>query len=297
MTSATETALLQAIVERSTDDLPRRVYADWLDDHGQPERAEFIRLQLALARAESSETRQREQELLAGHGAAWLEAALPGWRLRRSAGWLTAAEKRGKEQMAAFRRGMVEAIFLTLQDFLDQARWLGRHLRTLRRVQLTDREPLLVRADWYGWSNHESVAGASYHLPWQLHQCLPPDTAGSHWSHGYRSEAEALAGLSRGCVRYAWIMGQGGMRMVFTTGEVAKICRVAPVTVTRWFDSGRLRGYRIPGSQDRRIPRENLIRFLRENGLSLDWTRAEWEDEDLAAGFGRVEKDNDPVRS
>jgi excisionase family DNA binding protein len=44
---------------------------------------------------------------------------------------------------------------------------------------------------------------------------------------------------------------------VFTTGQVAKICKVAPRTVSKWFDSGRLKGYRIPGSQDRRIPRES----------------------------------------
>ena len=41
------------------------------------------------------------------------------------------------------------------------------------------------------------------------------------------------------------------MKKVFTTGQVAKICKVAPRTVSKWFDSGRLRGYRIPGSQDR----------------------------------------------
>jgi len=51
------------------------------------------------------------------------------------------------------------------------------------------------------------------------------------------------------------------MKKVFTTGQVAKICKVAPRTVSKWFDSGRLRGYRIPGSQDRRIPREHLLRF------------------------------------
>lgn len=54
------------------------------------------------------------------------------------------------------------------------------------------------------------------------------------------------------------------MKKVFTTGQVAKLCNVASRTVLRWFDSGRLRGYRIPGSQDRRIPRTHLIRFLKE---------------------------------
>ena len=60
------------------------------------------------------------------------------------------------------------------------------------------------------------------------------------------------------------------MKTIFTAGEVAKICKVAPRTVFKWFDSGRLRGYRIPGSQDRRIPREHLIRFLKEHGMPLD---------------------------
>lgn len=59
------------------------------------------------------------------------------------------------------------------------------------------------------------------------------------------------------------------MKKVFTTGQVAKICKVAPRTVSKWFDSGRLRGYRIPGSQDRRIPREQLIRFLKEHHMPL----------------------------
>src|SRR5262245_58359412 len=65
------------------------------------------------------------------------------------------------------------------------------------------------------------------------------------------------------------LCGVPAMKKVFTTGQVAKICKVAPRTVSKWFDSGRLRGYRIPGSQDRRIPREHLIKFLKEHGMPL----------------------------
>ena len=57
---------------------------------------------------------------------------------------------------------------------------------------------------------------------------------------------------------------------IFTTGQAAKICRVSPRTITGWFDSGRLRGYRIPGNQERRIPREYLIKFLKEHGMPFD---------------------------
>lgn len=57
---------------------------------------------------------------------------------------------------------------------------------------------------------------------------------------------------------------------ILTTGEVAKICNVAPRTVSKWFDSGQLRGYRIPGSKDRRIPLAGLIRFMKQHHIPLD---------------------------
>jgi len=58
--------------------------------------------------------------------------------------------------------------------------------------------------------------------------------------------------------------------VVFTTGQIAKICEVAPRTVGKWFDSGELKGFRIPYSQDRRIPGNNLETFLKKNGMPLD---------------------------
>ncbi len=59
-------------------------------------------------------------------------------------------------------------------------------------------------------------------------------------------------------------------KSVFTTGDVAKICNVAPRTVSKWFDAGHLRGYRIPGSKDRRIPLDLLIHFMRQHGIPLN---------------------------
>lgn len=57
---------------------------------------------------------------------------------------------------------------------------------------------------------------------------------------------------------------------VLTTGEVAKLCNVAPRTVSKWFDSGQLKGYRIPGSKDRRIPVTELVKFMRVHGIPMD---------------------------
>lgn len=62
----------------------------------------------------------------------------------------------------------------------------------------------------------------------------------------------------------------GKVKDVFTTGQVAKICKVAPRTVSKWFDAGQLRGYRIPGSKDRRIPREHLVSFMKMHGIPLN---------------------------
>jgi len=57
---------------------------------------------------------------------------------------------------------------------------------------------------------------------------------------------------------------------VLTTGEVAKICNVAPRTVSKWFDNGSLKGYKIPGSKDRRIPVAELVKFMKTHGIPFD---------------------------
>ena len=60
------------------------------------------------------------------------------------------------------------------------------------------------------------------------------------------------------------------MKSLFTTGEAAEICNISQQTIIRCFDSWRLDGFRIPGSRFRRIPRENLIKFMKDNGIPLD---------------------------
>ncbi len=60
------------------------------------------------------------------------------------------------------------------------------------------------------------------------------------------------------------------MKTVFTTGEAAKICKVSQQTIIRCFDSGQLKGFRVPGSRFRRIPRDQLYAFMRDNGIPTD---------------------------
>jgi excisionase family DNA binding protein len=60
------------------------------------------------------------------------------------------------------------------------------------------------------------------------------------------------------------------MKTVFTTGEAAKICKVSQQTIIRCFDNGQLQGFRVPGSRFRRIPREKLYKFMKDNGIPTD---------------------------
>jgi uncharacterized protein (TIGR02996 family) len=114
-------AFLAAVAARPDDDLPRLIFADWLDEHGEPERAEFIRLQCAAARGEPDAlipaAGRRAAELEAAHRAAWL-GPLPRsvWR-------------------AEFRRGFVEHVVLPARAFLADGPAL-RRLAPLRGVTL-----------------------------------------------------------------------------------------------------------------------------------------------------------------
>lgn len=60
------------------------------------------------------------------------------------------------------------------------------------------------------------------------------------------------------------------MKDLFTTGEAAEVCQISQQTIIRCFDSGRLEGFRIPGSKFRRIPRQSLVKFMKDNNMPLD---------------------------
>lgn len=60
------------------------------------------------------------------------------------------------------------------------------------------------------------------------------------------------------------------MKRVFTTGEVARFCHVTINTVVKWFETGEMKGYKIPQSGARRVPREELVKFMRRNGFPLN---------------------------
>jgi len=98
----TADALLAAVIASPDDDLPRLVFADWLDENGDPDRAEFIRLQIAHARGTLDlGGLVREKVLLQTHTAVWLA---PMWA---GGGALSTRRTHG-----VFRRGFVDAVWM-----------------------------------------------------------------------------------------------------------------------------------------------------------------------------------------
>ena len=118
-------ALLAAILATPDDDTPRLVYADWLDENGDPERAEFIRTQIQLGRAPTLTLRAREKTLLAAHADEWLAP------LREKGGPLDHGEAHGE-----FRRGFLEVVWMPAKWFVKRAPDLFR-LAPVRELRVT----------------------------------------------------------------------------------------------------------------------------------------------------------------
>src|SRR5437868_8372290 len=116
---------LRAILAAPDADVPRLAYADWLEDDGDPDRAEFIRVQCALAampdgRREYHPLRERERALKVRHRDEWLRPfhrLLGPGRPRGWQRWLS----RPAPWHARFRRGFVEVLSLRLDDYLSHA--------------------------------------------------------------------------------------------------------------------------------------------------------------------------------
>ena len=66
---------------------------------------------------------------------------------------------------------------------------------------------------------------------------------------------------------------------VLTTGQVARIFSVNINTVIKWFDDGKLNGFRLPQSSERRIYRESVVDFMRQHEISADLLRVFDEEE------------------
>jgi uncharacterized protein (TIGR02996 family) len=149
-------AFLQAIREEPEDDAPRLIYADWLDEHGESDRAAFIRAQCRLATLEDSAPeaaalREQARAILREHWDEWIAPLRP---------FLGPNPSRRGEQLlcgpfhpnclARFERGFLEYLSLDAVQFVRAAPILARHV------------PLTDLALWGAGSDRGALAQTSY---------------------------------------------------------------------------------------------------------------------------------------
>jgi uncharacterized protein (TIGR02996 family) len=224
-------AFLEAIRDEPDGDVHRLVYADWLEEQGDPARAEFIRLQCQLAQMppdapRRQELMRRQEELLSAHGGRWALPESAG--AVRSGEAVLSPESTGGPALSVslqlggaaparagvrFHRGFVDELQVTGGDLTCAGLVLRHHpVRTLRRVTPRRSTAIWRRlADWPalcqvrelalgGLSAEEDLRRllASPHLTrlTGLHFLVPTDSQGGRWA-GLLAAAPLLGRLRR----------------------------------------------------------------------------------------------------
>jgi uncharacterized protein (TIGR02996 family) len=116
-------AFLHDVCEHPDDDAPRLVYADWLDEHGEADRAEFIRVECELEHTEEYSPRWRQ---LSARQLALIRAHKKEW-VKPFKGWTYSTR---------FRCGFVETVMVSQKQFTARAAELFR-LSPVRTLQFT----------------------------------------------------------------------------------------------------------------------------------------------------------------
>jgi uncharacterized protein (TIGR02996 family) len=179
---------LQAICETPDDDAPRLIYADWLQDNGDPERAEFIRVQVQRVSLDPDDPGQRalfarERELQARHGGAWL-AELP---VLKGVRW----GRRGKHPRLYFERGFVAgaqfgsfaALRASESAMLEAAplRWVELRRVPVMQVAPLARWPGLARVRGLILRENDAANTLVRLLPAATHRLEHLDIAQGYW--------------------------------------------------------------------------------------------------------------------
>jgi uncharacterized protein (TIGR02996 family) len=155
-------ALYRAILDDPDDDAPRLVWADWLDERGDADRAAFVRYQCEWARLDPGDPRQevlweRWLGLLDRNRDRWTaglgDAARNCGFWRGLPDWFDVTTGRLVEQLAELRRHVpAQCLNLYLTGFRDELmRWPG--LEAVRCVDITEAsaDPYYPQSSMRGW--------------------------------------------------------------------------------------------------------------------------------------------------
>lgn len=199
-------ALLADIIEHPADDALRLIYADWLEDNGESERADFIRAQIFPENSGLAYT------LLSGRCAAWA-APLDGWLITgvaRTREDLAALDVHfGPRCLMRFRRGFVYLARCTLADWLKHGKAICA-AHPIERVELTDKRTAFRGGAFCWWAHWEGLQDTSAldDVGSDIWNCLEKSTKlispaiGCGWK-GYATEALAVDALSKALIKWA----------------------------------------------------------------------------------------------
>jgi uncharacterized protein (TIGR02996 family) len=189
-------AFLQAILDEPDDDTPRLIYADWLEERGDP-RGEFIRLQCLIEKNKAGihwlpALRRRERELLT-------QAHL--WGLN----WILLLGKNWKDKVV-YRRGFVASIALSAHEFILHAQQIFR-ATPIQEVALSDLNPTRLMGSPEGEMTDRGWYWLRDTIPWQLQHGLfdhgmVPSPYERPVSQCFKTRKAALKLLSAICVAY-----------------------------------------------------------------------------------------------
>jgi uncharacterized protein (TIGR02996 family) len=199
-------AFLADIIANPGEDAPRLIYADWLDEHGEPDRAEFIRRQCQLAWLDAADVRYAAVRARAGDlfRGAW-DAEVTPRHWPGSFAW----------PASVYRRGFIAEMLLPCADWLRHGPSLVR-AAPLDTVRLSDREPGAVGPGvtamgeaW--WQTDGGWAAPTQRLPLCIHARLrtgqPLAGAPTKW---FRDRPAALDALSAAALAWARATPPGG---------------------------------------------------------------------------------------
>ncbi len=208
-------ALLAGVLADPDDDLPRLAMADWLEENGEADRAEFVRVQVAFAALVGGQGPPAEGMMFPDDWpeeakrlclrSLWLYSMLPDMEVRLLHGpalWCY------RPSLGNFRRGFLESVELPLQAWLDHGPALVR-AHPVREARLTDRDPGESEDEpasgWYRKPSGPPRPDEEDELPpflWDLLDGAVEGESPDRW-RWYASRQDGMKALSRACVAWA----------------------------------------------------------------------------------------------
>lgn len=188
--------LLQNIIEEPEDDGLRLIFADWCDDNGEPERAEFIRAQIEnyrLCRLDAPAYSPERHDLLQT-----IDRLTP-----RTADWiLDTVDRKTFIATVVWTRGFIDEVRCLPSVWCSYGPSVVR-LHPIERVLIPHMKPCRIKSGWIWTASDLAQFDQATRLlrGERLNRRGKPSNHGSRWR--YETEKDAMDDLSSVLIRWA----------------------------------------------------------------------------------------------